>query len=167
MGVASRHDLETLSTNVKEMPGKRKIRHFVITALIAAAALAGVATYWHDKPGTGYEVTMGFAQLERAYHDQRSDFMAEVSGTVVRILAADPNRPRAQEFVIRLQNGLTLTVVHDKHDGGEVPAAIGDAVTVRGKYKWSETGGSLQNTQHDPSIERRHGFIEHDGKRYQ
>lgn len=93
--------------------------------------------------------------------------MTEVSGTVVRVLSADRNRPQVQEFVIRLENGQSLLVVHDQRASGGVPVSVDDTVTVRGQYKWSETGGRVQNTQHDPSLERRHGFVEHKGKRYQ
>ena len=63
--------------------------------------------------------------------------------------------------------GQSLLVIHDKRVAGDVPLAIDDAVTVRGQYKWSETGGGVENTHHDQSIERRHGFVEHEGKRYQ
>ena len=149
------------------MTGKHHIRRLVVAALLAAGIAAGVVYYWHDQPGSGYEVEIGFAPVEQAFHAQRSDFMTEVSGTVVRVLSADRNRPQAQEFVIRLENGQSLLVVHDQRASGAVPVSVDDTVTVRGQYKWSETGGRVQNTQHDPSLERRHGFVEHKGKRYQ
>jgi hypothetical protein len=143
------------------------MRRIVTGAVIAAGVVAAVVVYWQDQPGTGYEVEVGFAPLEQAFHDQRSEFMIEVSGTVVRILSTDRNQPQLQQFVIRLENGQSLLVVHDKRVAGDVPLAIDDAVPVRGQYKWSETGGSVENTHHDQSIERRHGFVEHKGKRYQ
>jgi hypothetical protein len=149
------------------MTSAHNIRRIVAGAVIAAGIVAGIVLYWHDQPGARYEVEVGFAPLEQAFHDQRSEFMTEVSGTVVRILSADRNQPQLQQFVIRLENGQSLLVVHDKSVAGDVPLAIDDAVTVRGQYKWSETGGTVENTHHDPSIERRHGFLEHKGKRYQ
>lgn len=149
------------------MSGKHHIRRVVVAALLVAGVAAGIFFYWHDQPGSDYRVEIGFAAVEQAFHEQRSDFMIEVSGTVVRVLTSNRNRPQTQEFVIRLENGQSLLVVHDKRASGGVPVSVDDRVTVRGEYKWSETGGRVQNTQHDPSLERRHGFVEHKGKRYQ
>jgi hypothetical protein len=149
------------------MSGKHHIRRVVGVALLVAGVAAGIFFYWHDQPGSDYRVEIGFAVIEQAFHEQRSDFMIEVSGTVVRVLTSNQNRPQTQEFVIRLENGQSLLVVHDKRASGGVPVSVDDRVTVRGEYKWSETGGRVQNTQHDPSVKRRHGFVEHKGKRYQ
>ena len=149
------------------MVGKTHKIRFIWGLVVVLGIGLGLAYYWHDQPGSGYDVEVGFAPVEQAFHDRRSEFMTEVSGTVIRVLTIDPKDASAQKFVMRLENGQSLLVIHDRVAAGEVPVSIGDAVTVRGEYAWSETGGSVKDTQHDPSIERRHGWVEHKGKRYQ
>lgn len=148
---------------------RRKKRYpKVIAALLGVAALIAAAWWsWQSRPGSDYEVELGFAILEHAFYDQRSGFMAEASGTVARVLAANPDDPTYQRFVIRLENGQSILIVHNQVAGNTVPLAIEDRVTVRGEYEWSETGGLLKKTHLDLSSKRRHGFVEHDGKRYQ
>lgn len=148
------------------MVGKiHKIR-FIWGLVVVLGIALGIAYYWHDQPGSGYEVEVGFAPVEQAFHDGRTEFMIEVSGTVTRVLTIDRKDPSTQKFVVRLENGQSLVVIHDRVKAGEVPVSVGDPVTVRGKYIWSETGGSVQDTQNDPSTERRHGWVKHKGKRY-
>ena len=96
-----------------------------------------------------------------------SGFMTEVSGNVTRILAAGTDRGGSQDFVIQLENGQSLLITHKSSARKKIPLAVGDRVTVRGEYAWSETGGTIKHTKRDLSSARRHGFIEHDGKRYQ
>jgi len=139
----------------------------LLAVILGIAVLLGVGQYWRSQPGTGYEVEPGFATLDRAFLDHRSEFMTEVSGTVVRILIDDRSDPRTQEFVIRLENGQSILIVHDQVAAKRVPVAIGDTVSVRGLYRWSETGGTLLFTEMDPSPRRRHGWVELEGKRYQ
>ncbi len=140
----------------------------VIAALIGVAALITAAWwYWQSRPGPDYEVELGFANLENAFYDQRDGFMAEVSGTVARILSANQDDPTYQRFVIRLDNEQSVLIVHNQEAGGSIPVAVDARVTVRGEYEWSETGGLLKNTHRDLSPKRRHGFVEYDGKRYQ
>jgi hypothetical protein len=146
---------------------KKNTHHWIAIALGTVAVLAAAGWYWQSRPGSGYTVELGFAPLEHAYHDQRTDFMSEVSGAVVRIVVDEKGDAPHQKFFIRLENGQTVLVVHDLEAGGKIPLAINDRVTVRGEYSWSETGGTLQRTERDLSTQRRHGFVEHEGKRYQ
>ena len=149
------------------MVRKKHYFRWIAILLGAIAVLVGAGWYWQSQPGSGYTVELGFAPLEHAYYDRHSSFMSEVSGTVVRIVVDDRSEPNTQQFFIRLQNGQTVLVVHDLKGGARVPVAIEDQVTIRGEYIWNETGGILQNTERDLSPQRRHGFIEHEGKRYQ
>ena len=147
---------------------KRKLFPAVLfTVILGIAVLLGVGYYWRSQPGSGYEVEAGFTTLEHAFFDHRSEFMTEVSGTVARILVDDRSDPRTQKFVIRLENGQSVLVVHDHVAARRVPVAIDDTVKVRGLYRWSETGGTVLFTEMDPSPRRRHGWVEHEGKRYQ
>ena len=147
---------------------KRKLSPALLfAAIVGIAAVLGVGYYWRSQPGAGYEVEPGFATLEHAFFDHRSEFMTEVSSTVARIMLDDRSDPRSQKFVIRLENGQSVLIVHDQVAAKRVPVAIGDTVSVRGLYRWSETGGTVLFTEMDPSPRRRHGWVEFDGKRYQ
>lgn len=63
--------------------------------------------------------------------------------------------------------GQVLLVTHKSDPDEPVPVDIGDKVLVRGEYRFSETGGSINWTQRDYSARRRHGWIELDGKRWE
>jgi len=146
---------------------KTRIGRWVAATGGVVAVVLALGWYWQSRPGSGYEVEHGFAVVEHAFYDQRSGFMTEVTGRVVRILTANRKNASSQDFVIRLENGQSLLIGHDHSAGGKIPLAVGDRVTVRGEYSWSETGGTIRKTRRDLSPERRHGFVEHDGKRYQ
>lgn len=143
----------------------RKKKRSLTLRLIAGAVLV-IALYfvWHSQPG--YDIEPGFVTVQDAYRYRQTGFMAEVTGSVVRILRMNREEPDLQKFVIRMSNGQPILVVHNLRTGGEVPLAINDQVLVRGLYTWSETGGVIRNTERDRSIRRQHGWIEHKGERY-
>ena len=72
-----------------------------------------------------------------------------------------------QWFQMRTPEGQHLLVGHDNGMADQIPLTVKDAVTVRGMYEWTESGGTIRGTQKDNSMERRHGFVEHKGKKYQ
>jgi hypothetical protein len=148
------------------MARKKSSFRWIAITLGTVAVLVVAGGYWQSRPGSGYTVELGFPALEQAYYNRQTGFMSEVSGTVVRFLV-DEKGASLQKFFIRLENGQTVLVIHDLKAGGRIPLAVNDQVKVRGEYSWSETGGTLQNTERDLSPQRRHGFVEHEGKRYQ
>jgi len=131
------------------------------SVLIVGAAVIGFNA-WQSSPD--YELEPGYLTLEKAYHEQRSDFMTEVGGEAVRLLAGDG--ASLQKFVISLTNGQDVMVVHDIQAANPVPLSLGDQVTVRGYYSWTETGGTISRTHRDRSLQRRHGWINHQGTHY-
>lgn len=141
---------------------KRTNRYAVAIALLAA--LIGITLLWQSRPG--YRIEPGFMTVHDAYRYHQTGMMAEVTGTVARLLADDKDDPRNQKFIIRLTNGQSLLVLHDRVAAKPVPVKVNDTVLVRGEYQWTETGGTLRFTQRDYSARRRHGWIEHQGQRY-
>ena len=90
----------------------------------------------------------------------------EVTGQVVRLIQPESLGPDLQQFQLRTPAGQLLLVEHDTSGYSHVPVGIRDEVTVRGSYQWSELGGVIIGTQRDSSMKRRHGWIEHEGERY-
>jgi hypothetical protein len=119
---------------------------------------------WQSVPG--YNIEPGFRTVEKAYINQQSGVMAEVSGRVVRVLVDGQTETEQQKFVIRLQNGQNILVGHNIRVSEKVPVEVNDTVTVRGEYTWSEPGGLIQWTSRDPGMKKRHGWVQHRGKIY-
>ena len=135
-----------------------------VTSFIILSAL--IVAWWTWQPSPGYIIEPGFLTVEKAYLNQQSGMMVEVTGEVVRVLRENRDNQRQQQFVVRLRNGQNLLVSHAITASGMVQAGVGDEVIARGEYRWTETGGSIQWTHRDDSSRRRHGWIEHKGKRY-
>jgi hypothetical protein len=135
-----------------------------------AALITGIFTLlfavwaWQSVPG--YNIELGFGAVEKAYHSQQSGLMVEVTGKIIRILSDDKDDLQNQKFVIRLQNGQVLLVTHDISVAETAPVSINHEVTVRGEYSWTVTGGLIHWTHRDYSAKRRHGWIEHQGEKY-
>lgn len=146
------------------MAAKKKRTRLYLIGIAVIAALIGVALLWQSRPG--YQIVPGFMTVQDAYRYHQTGIMAEVTGTVARVLVADKEDTRNQKFIIRLTNGQSLLVLHDQVSGDRVPVKVDDTVLVRGEYQWSETGGTLRFTQRDYSPRRMHGWIEHQGRRY-
>lgn len=145
------------------MPAQRKVSRTI--SLVATAAVIGALYFvWQSRPG--YTIEPGFKTVQDAYQYRQTGIMAEVTGAVVRTLSVDKEQPDLQQFVIRLTNGQTILVTHRAGVEGRIPLAIGDTVLVRGEYAWTETGGMLRHTERDLSTQRRHGWVEHQGERY-
>ena len=135
-----------------------------------AALITGIATilfaFWAWQSQPGYKIEPGYGVVERAYLNKQSGLMVDVSGQVVRILLDDKYDVQNQKFVMRMQNGQSLLVIHNINFGDPIPITINQEVKVRGEYSWTERGGLINWTGRDYSIERRHGWIEHQGHKY-
>ncbi len=108
------------------------------------------------------------AFIEQAYRQQHSNVQIVGEGRVVKLLADDNRGSRHQKFILRLPSGLTLLVAHnidlaDKIDG----LKLGDEVAFSGEYEWSEKGGTLHWTHHDPAERHAGGWLKHAGRLYQ
>ena len=147
------------------MRKKAKKKFPVLPLILGVAVLAAAYWMWQKRPG--YDIDPGVLTVEKAFHNRISDLMVQVDGRVVRILETHDQSERYQEFVIRLSNGQSVLVSHDKSRADHVPLSIGDTVLVRGDYLWTENGGTIRYTYRDNSTRRRHGWIDHQGIRYQ
>ncbi|MEE4293256.1 MAG: DUF3465 domain-containing protein [Xanthomonadales bacterium] len=145
---------------------KKKGKHSVfLTGIILFASISLIAGWaWHSIPG--YEMSPGNHIVERAYYEEQSGIMVEATGEVVRVLGEKKDDSSMQWFQMRTPSGQRLLVGHDHGLGERIPLNPQDTVTVRGQYEWSETGGTIRQTERDRSLERQHGWVEYDGRKY-
>ena len=100
------------------------------------------------------------AILAAAHADQRSNVQVDGRGTVVRLLADDTNGSRHQRFILRLDSGQTLLVAHTIDLAARLAdLQVGDVVEFRGEYEWSDKGGVIHWTHHDPQGRHPAGWV--------
>jgi len=117
--------------------------------------------------GTAPTATSDDALIERLFREERSDEIVTAAGRVAKTLPDDNDGSRHQRFIVELATGRTLLIAHNIDLAPRVPLREGDRVTVHGEYEWSERGGVLHWTHHDPGNRHESGWIEHAGKRYE
>jgi len=110
----------------------------------------------------------GDAILAKAYEDRAADLSVEGHGTVTRMLSDDDEGSRHQRFVVRLDSGQTLLVAHNIDVAPRVDdLSVGDKTAFKGIYEWSEQGGTIHWTHHDPDGQHAAGWLRHGGRTYQ
>lgn len=138
---------------------KRVVVAFFVVGLAGVAACGGTPA--------GNENGSGDAILARAFEDRAADLPVEGAGKVVRILSDDDEGSRHQRFILRLGSGQTLLVAHNIDIAPRVDGlALGDHVAFKGVYEWSEQGGTIHWTHHDPAGEHAPGWLRLDARLY-
>ena len=103
------------------------------------------------------------------FQQKRSDVVVTASGTVVKLLPDDDDDSdgsgKHQVFLVELLTGITVKISHNV-EFGRVPVQEGQVVSFRGEYEWTEKGGTIHWTHHDPRGSHEGGWIELDGTRY-
>lgn len=106
--------------------------------------------------------------IEQAYKNRTSDVQVKANGVVSRILPDDNEGSRHQKFILKLSSGLTILVSHNIDLAPRINTLKkGDTVAVYGEYEWSDRGGVVHWTHHDPNGRHEGGWIKHKGKLYQ
>jgi len=118
------------------------------------------------QPGTSASTNTD-SQLARLYRDQVSDVQVRGSGTVSRLLADDNDGDRHQRFILELDSGQTLLIAHNVDVAPRLNGLQeGDHVSFYGEYEYSDQGGTIHWTHHDPKGTHVAGWLEWMGKRY-
>ena len=105
--------------------------------------------------------------IEQAFKNGQSNVQVQGEGVVVAILPDDNQGRRHQRFVIRLASGQTLLMAHNIDLAPLIDSlAKGDTIEFYGEYEWSEKGGVIHRTHHDPDGRHADGWIVHRGRRY-
>ncbi len=89
-------------------------------------------------------------------------------GMVLRILPDDNEGSRHQRFILELPSGRTVLVAHNIDLAPRIPALqTGDTVGFYGEFETNDRGGVIHWTHHDPQNRHPHGWLEHNGSRYE
>ncbi len=106
--------------------------------------------------------------VQLAYRDRRSDVQVKGSGEVIRLLPDDLEGSRHQKFILRVSDSLTVLMSHNIDLAPRINnLRKGDRVEFNGEYEWTEKGGVIHWTHHDPAGRHEDGWLKHQGRRYQ
>ena len=122
------------------------------------------------QPKSDRQAGQGSAEqiLQQAFENQESDIQVKGAGTVLKTLPDDNQGTRHQRFILKLSSGQTLLVAHNIDLADKIKdLKKGDKVGFYGEYEWSEQGGVLHWTHHDPAGRHTDGWLEHNGRVYQ
>ena len=143
----------------------------LVIAILLALVWLGVAsngTFNLPLAGADQALTNVDQQLADAYQNHRGDIQVLVSATVSKLLADDDRGSRHQRFIVALNSGQTLLVAHNIDLAARIDdLKQGDTVELYGEYEWSDKGGVMHWTHHDPSGRHVAGWIKHAGQVYQ
>lgn len=127
-------------------------------------------------PGRGVVVPESVAVgtdggIPALFKNKVSDRIVQASGTIVKILPDDEDTSDGsemhQKFLVELNDRLRTTVkICHNLKFGRVPVRQGEVVTFRGEYEYTDFGGTIHWTHHDPRGTHDDGWIEYDGQRY-
>ena len=107
------------------------------------------------------------SDIRSLFDAQRSGEMVSIVAYVTRVLKDDNDGSRHQRFLVKTEGDLSILVAHNIDLAPRVPLAKHDQVSIRGQYEWTNKGGVLHWTHHDPNLRHPGGWIIYQGKKYQ
>ncbi|NBB91984.1 MAG: DUF3465 domain-containing protein [Gammaproteobacteria bacterium] len=148
------------------------MKKLTIIFLLILAALVGAdrsgLDRWVAGPEPALETADSDAVLARAFENRRNDLQVRGEGQVVRVLPDDNDGSRHQRFILRLDSGQTLLVAHNIDLAPRIPdLQRGDRIEFFGEYEWTDKGGVIHWTHHDPDGDHVTGWLRHEGRTYQ
>ena len=131
---------------------------------LPSSTLAVPAFFWQSM-----SKTIGDNQVLHAYKSQLSNIIVEdVTGRVDKLLTDDLEGSRHQRFIMRMESGHTVLVVHNIDLAPRLnELREGDRVSVKGEYEWNDRGGLIHWTHRDPNSRHEDGWIIHENVRYE
>lgn len=109
----------------------------------------------------------GLEVIQKSFERKLSNVQVQSVGKVKAILRDDNEGARHQKFILLLDNGLTVLVAHNIDLAPRIEQLQkGDTVEFFGEYEYSEQGGVIHWTHHDPQGRHVSGWLKHQGKSY-
>lgn len=156
---------------------KNQKNNLIIMAIVLlVAAYFGLDLKQKQNTGTGVQnsntgntVSVDDQQkIMQAYQQQRSNVQVQAQGTVKAILPDDNEGSRHQKMILKLDNGLTVLIAHNIDLAPRIEGLKkGDIVEFYGEYEYSQKGGVIHWTHHDPRGKHIDGWLKYQGKMYQ
>lgn len=110
----------------------------------------------------------GLSLIQQAFDRHQSNVQVQSVGRVKAVLADDNEGSRHQKFILGLDNGLTVLVAHNIDLAPRIKnIQKGDTVEFYGEYEYTEKGGVIHWTHHDPQNRHVGGWLKHEGEIYQ
>lgn len=107
------------------------------------------------------------AKIALAFAQQRSNVQVHAMGQVNAVLSDDNQGSRHQKMILKLNNGQTVLVAHNIDLSPRIDnLQKGDTVEFFGEYEYSQQGGVIHWTHHDPQKRHEDGWLKHNGKTY-
>ncbi|MBA34844.1 MAG: hypothetical protein CMI14_05360 [Oleispira sp.] len=110
----------------------------------------------------------GEQSVSSAYETRSSNVQVNSTGVVVKILPDDNQGSRHQKFILKLPSGQTVLIAHNIDLAPRINSiSTGDSIEFYGEYEWNSKGGVVHWTHHDPKNRHPHGWLKHNGKKYE
>ncbi|ENX33830.1 hypothetical protein F889_02493 [Acinetobacter colistiniresistens] len=107
-------------------------------------------------------------KIMQAYQQQRSNVQVQAQGIVKAVLPDDNEGSRHQKMILKLENGLTVLIAHNIDLAPRIEGLKkGDTVEFFGEYEYSQKGGVVHWTHHDPRGKHVDGWLKYQGRMYQ
>ncbi len=114
------------------------------------------------------QTTDDLDRIARAFQQRQSDLQVRSSGQVIVVLPDDHEGSRHQKFILELPNGQTVLVAHNIDLAPRIQSIQKqDQVEFYGEYEYSDKGGVIHWTHHDPARKHVDGWLKHQGRTYQ
>ena len=109
--------------------------------------------------------------LVQAFQTKQSERQVQGCGTIIKALPDDNDGSRHQKILIELTDVTpkqTLLLVHNIDLAPRVAdVAKGTSISFYGEYIYSDKGGLVHWTHHDPAARHQGGWIDSNGERYE
>ena len=100
------------------------------------------------------------------FNEHDSGTWIEETGFVRRLLSDDNDGFRHQRFIVERRGGGTLLIAHNIDLAERIPIGIGDRVRFKGMYEYTDLGGLVHWTHHDPHGVEEGGWVKYRRKTY-
>ncbi|MFB2538069.1 MULTISPECIES: DUF3465 domain-containing protein [unclassified Acinetobacter] len=115
-----------------------------------------------------YNSSNGAAQIQQAFLNRQSNVQIQGIGQVKAVLPDDNDGSRHQKIILNLENGHTILVAQNIDLAPKIQnLKKGDTVEFFGEYEYSDKGGVMHWTHHDPQKRHVDGWLKHKGQIYQ
>ncbi|KJL29061.1 hypothetical protein RL72_00378 [Microbacterium azadirachtae] len=136
----------------------------------AAGPPAAVATSSPAVAGAGATRSPGGSAQDPVrvlFEQQRSGVEVQGTGVVSRILPDDDDGSRHQKFLLTTPSGVSILIAHNIDIAPRLDGlSKGDRVDFLGDYEWSDKGGTVHWTHHDPSGRHQAGWLRWNGRTF-